>query len=284
MDLPKNYDNIQCVYVMYSKDNICLYVGRTTNLMKRMYNHFNIKKAEVWKKDVSFINYYIFDEIIDTHFIEIYLISVLNPKYNIDYTNTIGSKSIYTFTLPDSHNIQDISIFFNTKYIKKRNYQNRKKKCCSIKKLFSELETSMLNNYDNINLYNIFLNYYNNDYDTKQALLNFRKRISKLAKIYNYFIQWDSNNKLLVKYSNKYSKFNKYLLENNRETYIRNKIAFSFYEEFKETVSHKVQKLEFCKRYNIKGRTLRYYLSLDSIQKVLSELNIINSHRYFANL
>lgn len=69
------------VYVMYDENENVLYVGKTTSMKRRMYQHFKVD-FEDWKLDVKYIKYMMLKTEIDMSIYEIFLINKLKPKYN----------------------------------------------------------------------------------------------------------------------------------------------------------------------------------------------------------
>ena len=76
------------IYFFYDNDNTLLYVGKTTGLKHRMYNHFSsqILELETWKKEINLENVVLFkcENLCDLDIYETYFINKYKPKYNRD--------------------------------------------------------------------------------------------------------------------------------------------------------------------------------------------------------
>lgn len=76
------------IYFFYDNDSILLYVGKTTGLKHRMYNHFSsqILELETWKKEINLENVVLFkcENLCDLDVYETYFINKYKPKYNRD--------------------------------------------------------------------------------------------------------------------------------------------------------------------------------------------------------
>jgi len=75
-----------CVYIMYNKDNECLYVGITNNMDIRINQHVHDKE---WIKEVSNIRISEYINRNVARIYEIYYISTMNPKYNIEFSGDV---------------------------------------------------------------------------------------------------------------------------------------------------------------------------------------------------
>ena len=85
-----NINEEYIVYKMYNIKGELLYIGKTTNFKSRMDQHFSKEMIEKqpWKKNVYKIEYFNFKTRVDMDIIELYLIALEKPKYNIASTNT----------------------------------------------------------------------------------------------------------------------------------------------------------------------------------------------------
>lgn len=72
-----------CIYKMYNKDNVCIYVGITNDMKVRMSQHKNDKE---WFNEVNRIEHSEYMNRNEAKIFEIYYISKLNPIYNDDHS------------------------------------------------------------------------------------------------------------------------------------------------------------------------------------------------------
>jgi len=93
------------VYLLYTENELS-YVGRSSNLQKRLNQHFNIKDPfyQEWKSGITKIEYYLCSLIGNTDIIETYLINTLNPVFNIDKVY-IGGIDLF-IELPEKYEIK----------------------------------------------------------------------------------------------------------------------------------------------------------------------------------
>jgi len=101
--------NKKGVYLFYIGTQLA-YIGKSSNLISRLQQHLNfeLKKniTESWKTEISKIEYYFCDSLVDCELLETYLISVLKPKYNIDkvYPDTL---SLIVGNLPTKYCLEE---------------------------------------------------------------------------------------------------------------------------------------------------------------------------------
>ncbi|WP_180827319.1 nucleotide excision repair endonuclease [Bacillus sp. UMB0728] len=72
------------IYYFYSKDKELLYIGKSNNLRTRIQNHVRGKtNTAEYSNEFKYIRYSLTGTELDTDIYETYLISTMNPKYNI---------------------------------------------------------------------------------------------------------------------------------------------------------------------------------------------------------
>jgi len=103
--------NKKGVYLFYVGTQLA-YIGKSSNLINRLQRHLNfeLKKnsiTESWKTEISKIEYYFCNSLVDCELLETYLISVLKPKYNIDkvYPDTL---SLIVSNLPTKYCLEEV--------------------------------------------------------------------------------------------------------------------------------------------------------------------------------
>lgn len=174
-----NINEEYIVYKMYNIKGELLYIGKTTNFKNRMDQHFSKETIEKqpWKKNVYKIEYFNFKTRVDMDIIELYLIALEKPKYNIASTNTEKS----TLNIK----IEPINIRYMIR-------ENTNKQINDLK--ISKTERDKIIN--NLNIYTGKLNLIGNkDPKTKESSLSRtwymkanEKQIKKLKdNTYNYF-------------------------------------------------------------------------------------------------
>jgi len=74
--------SVKCggVYSLYDKDNRCLYVGQSKNLISRLSNHFNIPSA--YRDAIDYVTIYFAADPYEREIYETYAISALGGIYN----------------------------------------------------------------------------------------------------------------------------------------------------------------------------------------------------------
>lgn len=84
------------VYEMFNSECELLYIGKTTNIKNRMTQHFSkeMMATQPWKSEVLYIDYFELETRIEMDILELYLIAMKNPKYNIQSTDTDVPKCI----------------------------------------------------------------------------------------------------------------------------------------------------------------------------------------------
>ena len=108
------------VYVMYDKNDVALYVGKTKDIKRRVYQHFNTD-IESWKSDVSKIKYLNCITEVDMSIYEIYLINKLSPKYNKSLVFSDDTNLILPYTLVEYNaNLDSTSLLSNEEKIRFR--------------------------------------------------------------------------------------------------------------------------------------------------------------------
>ena len=108
------------VYVMYDKNDVALYVGKTKDIKRRVYQHFNTD-VESWKSDVSKIKYLNCITEVDMNIYEIYLINKLSPKYNKSLVFSDDTNLILPYTLVEYNtNLDSTSLLSNEEKIRFR--------------------------------------------------------------------------------------------------------------------------------------------------------------------
>lgn len=108
------------VYVMYDKNDVALYVGKTKDIKRRVYQHFNTD-VESWKSDVSKIKYLNCITEVDMSIYEIYLINKLSPKYNKSLVFSDDTNLILPYTLVEYNtNLDSTSLLSNEEKIRFR--------------------------------------------------------------------------------------------------------------------------------------------------------------------
>jgi len=110
----KPVKNKKGVYLFYVGTQLA-YIGKSSNLISRLQQHLNfeLKKniTESWKTEISKIEYYFCNSLVDCELLETYLISVLKPKYNIDkvYPDTL---SLIVSNLPTKYCLEEVEAGF----------------------------------------------------------------------------------------------------------------------------------------------------------------------------
>lgn len=77
--------SVIAVYLLYVNQRLA-YIGRAGNLRNRLNRHLNPNDPHYieWKEDISRIEYYECQSIVDSDILETYLINILKPFYNVD--------------------------------------------------------------------------------------------------------------------------------------------------------------------------------------------------------
>jgi hypothetical protein len=232
--------------------------------------HLDPNQGPNWNNEISYVEYYEFENIIDTYLIEIYLISKLNPKYNREFIDTVDSKTIYTFTLPTKKSICDVSIFSKKRSIDATDRIN-------VRKLLLLIEEMLILHTEKIDMYTIFKTYYADDHQTKMAMLNFRRKLFNIAKKYDYIIYWHPEEKLLIPITKSPELTSQYIYSG--EVLDQSPLYTKTLSDFEQLFSNKppgfiISKKELKKLLNISGRTLRYYYHKQETQALFSKLNL----------